>query len=70
MFYCEKCSIKKDWPFWDWMFKSRGPCEICGITKICVDVKSSDLPLPKGGKRKVTYGMQKSIRKARKSQTR
>lgn len=40
MFYCDACAIEKDWNMT--MFKSVGPCEVCGKTKEC-----SDLPCKK-----------------------
>lgn len=42
MFYCEECRIKNDWP--KSLFMSCGPCEICGESRSCYDVKSSKLP--------------------------
>jgi len=48
MFYCNACAKKNKWPYEFWMFMSRGPCEICGQTRDCVDVQSSQLPIPQG----------------------
>ena len=45
MFYCEECRVKKDWP--DSIGRSCGSCEICGQTKICYNVPSKALPMPK-----------------------
>lgn len=42
MFYCDECAKKKGWP--ESMFRSRGPCEVCGETKVCSSRKSSLLP--------------------------
>lgn len=42
MFYCEECAEKEGWPYLS--TRSRGPCEICGETKICTDVPSRSLP--------------------------
>ena len=47
MTYCKECAGKKGWPFNPWSFITYGPCEECGKTRECVDVKSSLLPLPK-----------------------
>ena len=46
MFYCDSCGTKKGWPT-DALFKSMGPCEICGKISVCNDVSSGDLPIPK-----------------------
>ena len=45
MFYCNDCGYKKGWPT-DSFSRSRGPCECCGETAICNDIKSGDLPEP------------------------
>jgi hypothetical protein len=42
MFYCEECREKNDWP--KSLFMSCGPCELCGKSGSCYDVKSSKLP--------------------------
>jgi hypothetical protein len=42
MFYCNECAEKNKWP--TGMFKSFGPCEICGKTKECNDIPSRLLP--------------------------
>lgn len=42
MFYCEQCRIANEWP--TGIFKSRGPCEICGNVRDCYDRPSSSLP--------------------------
>ena len=42
MFYCEGCAKKNDWP--ESIFKSRGPCEVCGKVCACNDIPSSALP--------------------------
>lgn len=51
MFYCESCSKKNEWPYDFWMSQSRGPCECCDKTAVCVDVPSSTLPEPKRKRR-------------------
>lgn len=43
MFFCDTCRVKKGWP--ESLFKSRGPCEVCGHIEICNEVRSSNLPL-------------------------
>jgi len=45
MFYCEECRKDRDWP--KSITTSFGSCEICGETRICWDVASYLLPLPK-----------------------
>lgn len=45
MFFCDACAKERGWP--QSMFKSKGPCEMCGKVAVCNDVKSSALPLPK-----------------------
>lgn len=40
MFYCDECATKKNWLMG--LFKSYGKCEICGKTRPCNDVKSSE----------------------------
>lgn len=47
MFYCEPCGKKSDWPTWDFLPQSRGPCEMCGKSAACFDVPSSSLPVQK-----------------------
>ena len=43
MFYCELCREIRNWP--ESMIRSRGRCEICGLTASCYDVPSSALPV-------------------------
>lgn len=45
MFYCEDCAKENEWP--EVISKSYGRCEICYKSKLCYDVQSKDLPLPK-----------------------
>ena len=45
MFYCDECAKKRDWP--KTLFKSKGKCEICDKVRVCNDMPSSKLPLPK-----------------------
>lgn len=47
MFYCEWCAQKNKWPYQYGMEMSKGPCEDCGKTRICVDFPSDCLPNPK-----------------------
>ena len=42
MFYCTDCQKKEEWP--EGIRTSVGPCEVCGETKECYDVPSSQLP--------------------------
>ncbi|MFA6096529.1 MAG: hypothetical protein WC788_02775 [Candidatus Paceibacterota bacterium] len=42
MFYCEKCREENKWP--KSLFKSYGPCEMCGKVRECNDVPSRCLP--------------------------
>lgn len=42
MFYCDECRRKANWP--ESIFKSRGPCEVCGNMAICNDVPTKYLP--------------------------
>lgn len=42
MFYCDECAKEKGWP--ESMFRSRGPCEVCGEVRVCSQRKSIDLP--------------------------
>lgn len=49
MFYCDPCREKNDWP--QSMMKSEGPCEVCGVVRICFDMPSRLLPLPKKNKK-------------------
>lgn len=44
MFYCEPCRVDRQWP--ESFGKSRGPCELCGVTSVCNDRPSSTLPVP------------------------
>lgn len=41
MFYCDDCAIKKGLNMT--MFKSVGPCEVCGERKECSDLPCKDL---------------------------
>ncbi len=43
MFFCETCRKDREWP--ESMFKSVGPCEVCGKKSECNEVKSSLLPV-------------------------
>lgn len=43
MFYCEECRKKKDWP--ETMSRSTGPCEVCGVVRLCYDQPSHMLPV-------------------------
>ena len=51
MFYCDECRKKNNWPD-SVLFKSYGPCEMCGKPAICNDVPSSKLPLSKAKREK------------------
>lgn len=42
MFYCPKCAIKHKYP--ETLFRSEGPCELCGTIAICFERASKDLP--------------------------
>lgn len=42
MFYCDPCAEKTGWA--RTMFKSRGKCEVCGLSTACNDRPSKDLP--------------------------
>jgi hypothetical protein len=44
VFFCDPCAKRKDWP--ESMFKSVGPCEVCGNTRMCNEVHSGALPPP------------------------
>ena len=44
MFYCDGCAAPRKWP--QTIFKSEGPCEVCGRIAVCSDMPSRDLPLP------------------------
>lgn len=46
MFYCEECREKNKYPE-TILFKSYGPCDICGKKDLCNNVASKNLPLPK-----------------------
>jgi len=50
MYYCNECEKKNGWP--EGFSKSRGPCEVCGKTRVCSDIASSQLPVPKNPKKK------------------
>jgi len=50
MFYCDGCGKKNGWP--EGFSKSYGPCEVCGKTRLCNDVPSSQLPEPRRPRRK------------------
>lgn len=41
MFYCMLCAEDSDYP--ETLFKSRGPCELCGMVALCNDLPSSRL---------------------------
>lgn len=41
MFYCDECAEKNGWP--NTLFKSIGPCELCGKRTLCNERKSSEL---------------------------
>lgn len=43
MFYCDPCAKKNDWP--ETLFRSRGPCEVCGKVASCNDLPSKSLPV-------------------------
>lgn len=43
MFYCDECAEKKEWP--TTLFRSRGPCEVCGQVASCNNVASGNLPV-------------------------
>ena len=45
MFFCDRCAKRRDWP--TSFMKSEGPCEVCGKIRICNDIPSRHLPLPK-----------------------
>lgn len=38
-FYCEKCAEENGWGWAGWLFKSYGPCETCGETRMCSEGK-------------------------------
>lgn len=42
MFYCSDCQKQNGWP--ESFFMSYGPCEMCGKSAPCYDVKSCNLP--------------------------
>lgn len=42
MFFCDECRVKNNWP--ESWFKSTGPCEVCGRTRVCNEIHSSQLP--------------------------
>lgn len=44
MFYCDECAKNRSWPIT--LYRSVGPCEICGKTDDCNEMKSKDLPIP------------------------
>ncbi|HEV2928297.1 MAG TPA: hypothetical protein VGW74_06365 [Propionibacteriaceae bacterium] len=44
MFFCSPCAKARDWP--ESIFKSVGPCEVCGKTRACSEVHSGALPPP------------------------
>lgn len=44
MFYCDSCAEKNGW--WQSFGQSYGPCEVCGVKRLCNDVPSSLLPTP------------------------
>lgn len=45
MFYCDECATKNGYP--ETAFKSQGPCECCGKLRVCNDMPSRLLPMPK-----------------------
>lgn len=47
MFYCDDCAKKNEWPAPDFGPRSRGPCELCKNVRVCYDVPSYALPMPK-----------------------
>lgn len=44
MFYCDECAKPRGWP--ETIFRSEGPCEICGESRLCNDTPSRHLPIP------------------------
>jgi len=42
MFFCEECRQERHWP--ESIMRSSGPCEICGKSALCYDIKAGDLP--------------------------
>lgn len=47
MFYCQACADRNGYP--ETMFKSEGPCEVCGTVAVCNERASKDLPPPRRG---------------------
>lgn len=45
MFYCDPCGEGRGWPI-NPILKSSGPCEVCGVTALCNDIPSKELPIP------------------------
>ena len=45
MFYCNDCADKYEYP--QTFFKSVGKCECCDEKKVCNEMQSSRLPMPK-----------------------
>ena len=45
MFYCNDCADKYEYP--QTFFKSDGKCECCDKKKVCNEMQSSRLPMPK-----------------------
>ncbi len=56
MFYCEPCAKKNGWPYPIWSIPSRGPCEVCGKTAVCVDVHHSALKQSSPNTSKAPHG--------------
>jgi hypothetical protein len=42
MFFCDSCAEKNGW--WQSLGRSYGPCEVCGVKRLCNDVPSSLMP--------------------------
>jgi hypothetical protein len=42
MFYCDHCAKKNEWPLT--LFKSNGQCEVCKKSRVCNEMRSSQLP--------------------------
>ena len=45
MFYCDPCAREREWPVS--MARSLGRCELCKQKRVCNDVHTSKIPLPK-----------------------
>lgn len=59
MFYCDSCADEKGWPIG--MMRSRGPCEVCGETRVCTSRKSSLLPPPAGADQEALDAIERSL---------